>query len=298
MRLHTVALSLFVLSVFAFAATPGGVPDTPLATFRAETAEVHIAFSAIDKKRRPVNALSVADFTLFRDGRPLQQKVQLERRQDAPILATIMTDVSDSMIKAVPMARNSWQWLHANLVHDDDQINYFDFGAELSPTTSPRKSAVRLTSFNDCLLKVVSQVAQDRTRRRVILLFTDGIDNESLHPLQDAINLAIEQDVAVYAITTWKYKINYDQQVLDYLTSSTGGRFFVVKDEKGMVSALREIEQELRNGYEVIFRADKAREGMHRIAMQPTDRHMHFFHRTGYFQPVTATEPTLVASGR
>src|SRR4051812_43112532 len=291
MRPHPVALSLLVFAGFAWAATPGGAPDTPLTTFRVEAAEVHIAFSAVDKKRRPVTELSAADFTLLRDGRPLNQQLQVERRQDTPIDAIVMTDVSESMIKAVPMARNSWHWMNSNLVRNDDRISYFDFGAELTPANSRQRSPARLTSFNDCLLQVIATSKPHRGARSAIILFTDGRDNESLHPLQDAINLAIEQDVAVYAITTWKFKINYEQQVLDNLTSSTGGRFFEVKDQKEMISVLQEIAHELRNGYEVVFRADKDHGGMHRITMQATDRRLRFFHRAAYFQPAKTAEP-------
>jgi hypothetical protein len=298
MPLHTVALSLLAFAGFALAATPGGAPDTPLTTFRVESAEVHIAFSAVDKKHRPVTELSAADFTLLRDGHPLNQQVQVERRQDAPIIAVVMTDVSDSMIKALPMARNSWQWMNSNLLRNDDQISYFDFGAQLTHANEKQPSEGRLTSFNDCLLSAIPRVSQNPAGRRAIIMFTDGGDTASLHPLQDAINLAIEQDIAVYAIATWKFKIKYDDETLNYLTSSTGGRFFEVRDQKEMVAALQQIAQELRNGYEVVFRADKDRGGMHRITMQATDRHMRFFHRTAYFQPAKVAEPLLVASGR
>jgi Ca-activated chloride channel family protein len=299
MRVFALTFSVLLLAGFARAASPGGVPDPPLTTYRVEAAEVHVAFSAIDNHQRPVTELSTSDFTLLRDGRPVEQAVELERRHESPIVAAVMTDVSASMAKALPLARDSWQWMNTNLLRGDDQIAYFDFGAELSSATSPQQPEMHLTSFYDCLLKLIPKIKHDGYGRRAIILFTDGGDNDSIHSLQDVINQAVEQDIAVYAITTWKFKIWYDEPGLDQLTSSTGGRYFVIKDTKEMISALQDITQELRNGYEVVFRAGKARSGMHRIAIQPTNRRLRFYCRGAYFQPTASgNAPTYMALER
>ena len=299
MRFAVVTFALVFLVSSVWAASPGNAPDTPLVTFRVEAAEVHVAISAFDKHQRAVNQLSLSDFTLFRDGRPVQETVALERRHDSPIMATVMTDVSDSMIKAVPMARDSWSWMGAHLLRAGDHISYFDFGAEVSAANAGSQSEMHLTSFYDCLLKLIPRVEKSGNGRRAIILFTDGGDNNSIHPLQDAIDLAVERDIAVYVITTWKFKIQYDERVLDQLTSGTGGRYYAVKNTKEMQSALQAITDELRNGYEIVFGAGKAQSGMHRIAMQPTSRRLHFYHREAYFQPnASGAKPLLMASER
>lgn len=299
MRVVAVALSLLLLVSFSWAASPGGAPDTPLITYRVETAEVHIAFSAFDKHDRPATELSPSDFTLLQDGHPVEETVSLERRHESPILATVMTDVSDSMVKADPFARDSWQWMNTNLLRANDHVAYFDFGADLASANLRSQPQMHLTSFYDCLLKLIPQVTHGDNGRRAIILFSDGRDNDSIHSLQDVIKFAIEQDIAVYAITTWKFKILYDEQVLDRLTSTTGGRYFVVKNTKEMIAALQDITQELRNGYEVVFRAGKGRSGLHRIAMQPTNHRLRFYHRAAYFQPTASgTQSMLMASER
>jgi hypothetical protein len=298
MRVIAVAFSLLLFADVVWAASPGGVPDPPRATYRVEAAEVHIAISAFDKRNRPPTELSPADFILLRDGHPIEEAVTLERRHESPILATVVTDVSESMTKAVPMARDSWQWMRMNAFHGDDQVVYFDFGVDLSSAGSPKQSGMHLTSFYDCLHKLIPQISRDGIGRRAILLFTDGRDNDSLHSLQDVINLAVERDIAVYAITTGKFKILYDEQVLDQLTTATGGRYFVVKNTKEMTTVLQDITQELRNGYEVVFRAGKARSGMHRIAMQPVNKRLHLYYRAAYFQEnASGTQPVMMASG-
>ncbi len=299
MRVVAVMVSLLLFVGVVGAASPDGLPDSPLATYRVEAAEVHIAVSAFDKRNRPVTTLSVADFTLLRDGSPVGETVALEHRNDAPIVAAVMTDISDSMIKAVPIARDSWKWLDTNLLRSSDQVSYFDFGAELSAADSHKQQGVHSTSFYDCLIKVIPQIKSDGRSRRAIILFTDGYDNYSMTSLNDVITLAVEQDIAVYAITTLKFKIKYDEQALDYLTSSTGGRYFVIKDSKGMTAALQEITQELRNGFEVAFPVGKCSNGMHHIALRPANRNLHFYYRAAYYQEnSTGIQPLLLASER
>ena len=294
MRVPAVALALLSFVTVTSAAGPGGNPDVPITTFRIEAAEVHVAFSAYDRKKRPVAEVSAADFQLLRDGRPIDPAPEVERRHESPIAATVMTDVSESMAKAVPMARESWKWMDANLLRGQDEVSYFDFGEELTADQSQKQKG-NLTSFYDCLLELIPQIADRQEGRKVLILFTDGQDNYSLHSLRDVTDLALRRDVAVYAITTWKYKIVYNESVLDQLTQSTGGRFFVVKDQKEMNAALNQIVDEQRNGYEVIFRADKARGGMHRIAMESTDGRLRFYHRVAYYQDQRAAEAVLVA---
>jgi hypothetical protein len=294
MRWCRVALSLLFLLTTAKAAAP----DTPLATFRAETAEVHIALSAFDKHDRPLTELTLSDFKLSRDGHPLDVPLQLQRRQDSPISAVVMTDVSYSMEKAASIARESWQWMNANLLRESDRVHYVDFGVRLNPSDVPAESHMRLTSLYDCLLTLIPQIPANEHGRRTLILFTDGIDNNSVHGLQDVLRLAISRDISVYAITVWKHNVNYDWQVLDSLTSATGGRYFVVRDTKEMTGALQSIANELRDGYEVVFRADKSSPGLHRITIESTARKMRINHRAAYYQPATPRNGVLVASGR
>jgi hypothetical protein len=299
MRVVAVVVSLLLFASPLWPASPSSVPDPPLTIYRVEAAEVHIAISAFDKHKRPATELSSSDFTLLRDGNPVEAPLTLERRHESPIFATVMTDVSESMARAVPIARDSWQWMNENALRQVDRVAYFDFGADLSADALSKQSGMRLTAFYDCMLKLIPRINQDGVGRRAIILFTDGRDNDSLHSLQEVVNLAIERDIAVYAITTWKFKINYDDQVLDQLTSATGGHYFVVKDTKEMTSALRDITEELRNGYEVVFRAGRAGSGMHRITMKSSNNHLHFYYRAAYYQEnSTGIQPLLMASER
>jgi hypothetical protein len=181
MRLLVVVFARLLMIGLASAASPSDAPDTPLTTYRVEAAEVHVAFSGFDKRNRPATKLSPSDFMLLRDGRPVEETVTLERRHESPILAMVMTDVSDSMMKAVPIARDSWQWMNANILRAADQVAYFDFGAELSSGNSQKQFGMHLTSFYDCLLKLIPQVSRKGS----------GRDNDSIHSLQDVINLAV-----------------------------------------------------------------------------------------------------------
>jgi hypothetical protein len=296
MRLRAVAYCAIVLCANFLAAATPDPPDSSLTIFRVETAEVHVSFTAFDKHDRPVKEVKASHFKLLRDGIPINRLISIERRHDSPIVATILTDVSSSMEKAVPMARESWRWLDSTL-HDGDQIDYQDFSTDLIENGASRVPS-RHTAFYDSLLKLIPHIDRAENARRVLIIFTDGRDNNSLHSLEDVIRTAVAEDVANYAITTWKYKINYESDVLERLTTTTGGNWFTAKDSKDMQSALREITDELRNGFEVAFRADKVFEGLHRITIQPSNRRLRFHHRAAYYQPASEASIPMVASTR
>lgn len=281
----------------SWAASPPS-ENSPLAIFRTEVAEVHVALAAYDKRNAPVTTLSPSDLTVQLDGRPLNQPVLLERRHGSPISATVMTDVSDSMSKADFIARDTWQWLITNYLRSQDHVTFLDFGAELAPEKPDRARSMHLTSLYDCVMEVLPFVGRNATGQKALILFTDGQDNMSMHGLPDVIRRAQMLNVTIYAVTTYKYKIWYNEYVLNSLTHNTGGRLFVIKNTKEMIGAVQEIGDELRNGYELVFRADNVRSGLHRIAIEPSRGQLTFFHRDAYFQPPEATShPRLIASG-
>jgi Ca-activated chloride channel family protein len=284
MRLVSVAL-LFLVSAFGWGATPGGAPDNSPTTYRVEAAEVHISFSAFDKQNLPVGDLSLSDISVLQDGQPLRQVVTLEKRHQGPIVATVLTDSSESMGKAIPMARESWRWMNRNLVSNEDHVSFLDFDDSMFRPSSKQRGGVYLTALHDSLIKLIPQIQGTPEARKALILFTDGVDNASYHTLQDVIDTALEEDVAVYAISTAKFRVRYDSNALNRLTGMTGGRFFVVENSDQMIFAIKLIEQDLRSGYEIVFRPSKGKAGIHRLAIKSPTMPLRFYHRAAYFQP-------------
>ena len=291
MRLKSsfVTAALLLAVVAAWGANPEANPLESLSTFRVTTAEVHLNFVAVRDKNRIVKNLLASDFSLLRDGRAINQ-VLFEKYTDAPISALVLTDVSDSMAKAVPQERASAEWLRSKATPKTDHISFVDFGAEIGTTENQRVTG-HLTSLYDALFDSLNQFHSVPGERRAIILLTDGVDNNSLHGLRDVITLAQRFDIAVYAITAHPGKNQYYRpDVLRYLCEQTGGKFYEARKLDAVLAATAAINDELRNGYEVVFSPDVTGAGMHEVLLRPNQPGLRFYYRSAYYQPEGTTD--------
>jgi len=289
-----VTATLLIAPVICWGAGPEANPPDSLPTFRVTAAEVHVDFTAVRDKNQVVNNLSASDFQLLKDGRTVDQ-VSLEKYNDAPISALVLTDVSDSMAKAIPMERASADWLRSKTNPAKDRLAFIDFGEALASAEKPGYIRGHLTSVYDALFETLMGFGSKSSTRREIVLLTDGIDNNSLHSLREVITLAQRFDIAIYAITAHPGKKQfYEPDVLRYLCEQTGGKYYEARKLAAMLTATAAINDELRNGYAVVFRPDVASPGMHQVSLRPNQPGLRFYYRSAYFQPET---PAEIASG-
>lgn len=289
-RIATAAAILF-FAIAGRAAGPEGKTDTSIPTFRVTAAEVHVTFTVAREKNHAVTDLSASDFRVLRDGHPVEQIVSFEPIARAPLSALVLTDISDSMLPGLPLERLASEWLLANSNASRDQVTVMDFGDELETNQHPRSAHRHLTSLYDALMEALPTLASYGRGRRALILLTDGIDNYSLHSLNEVIAVAQRYDVAVYAVTAHPGKKQYYRpDVLQHLCDETGGRYYDVRKPNEMTNAMAQINDELRNGYEVVFRPGLSGAGMHQLAIESTQRRLKLFYRSAYFQPALTEE--------
>jgi von Willebrand factor type A domain len=286
MRPSALSVFLFFLLITTcnlWAASPENGTDPGVTTFRVTSGEVHVAISAVTNRNQPVPDLSANDFVLLRDGQPVEQITSFAREQ-TPVSALVLTDVSESMQPGLTLERSAAQWLQENSNPNRDHLQFLDFGLEVEPTA--RQTGSHLTSMYDSLVKTLPQVATQGSGRRALILLSDGDDNSSFHALPDVIEAAQKFDVAIYAVTAHPSRKQYiAEDVLNTLATETGGRFYQVRNAREMQSALSAIREQLTNGYDLVFRPDSTSPGVHQLAIQPLNTKLKFFYRTAYFQP-------------
>jgi Ca-activated chloride channel homolog len=267
------------------------IAETSLTTFRITSAEIHLQIIAVNQRNQPVTELSTRDFELLRDGHSVQQVVSFERQHQAPLSALVLTDVSDSMTPGIALERQAGEWLRANSSTANDHVRFFDFGLDVRDSANGKGHNDYMTSLYDSAVQIIPRIAYDSggVGRRAVILLSDGGDNSSLHSLEDVIRLAQKYDVAIYAITAKpNRKQNVAEDVLTAMTANTGGRFYQVRNAREMQAAIAEVSDELRNGYEIVLRAD-AEAGTHRLAIRSRSK-LRFFYRTAYYQPEESRE--------
>ena len=130
-----------------------------------------------------------------------------------------------------------------------------------------------------------------QTRRRAIILLTDGQDTSSVLDIDQAIDRALLAETVIYAIGIGDSKYQgIDRGSLRTVAERTGGRAFFPKKEEDLRLVFREIERELRTQYLIAYSSsNKKRDGGYRqmrIEIVNPDlkkERVTLRHRPGYF---------------
>jgi VWFA-related protein len=128
------------------------------------------------------------------------------------------------------------------------------------------------------------------TRRRAIILLSDGLNNASRVSQKEAINRVLAAEAVVYAIGIGSERDGIDRNALKDLAQGTGGRAFFPDKKFDLDAAFAEIEKELRTQYLIAYSStNKKRDGSYRkITIELTNpalkkEKLEIRHRPGYY---------------
>jgi len=125
--------------------------------------------------------------------------------------------------------------------------------------------------------------------RRVIILLSDGDDNQSRVSREEAIEMAQRAEVIVYTISTNISGVKgRGDKVLERIADATGGRAFTPFRVEDVANAFSEIQDELRSQYALAYRPqDFKRDGRYHaiqiVALKHKDLRVRS--RRGYYAP-------------
>jgi VWFA-related protein len=155
--------------------------------------------------------------------------------------------------------------------------------------------------------EVLSQTPE-RTRRAIIIL-TDGYDTSSQTKKQEAIDLAVKNNVVIYSIGMHDPKSEGDlaDDALRKVSEKTGGRAFFPKDKPALDAAFAQIQEELRSQYLIAYQpANRKRDGSFRqvrieiINPELRKQKLRLLYRQGYYarNPPPSTPPSPPPTGK
>ena len=306
---------------------------------RVDSDLTNLFFTATDKQRRFITTLREADVQIVEDG-VTQQIVLFQRETDRPVSLAFLIDVSASeartlgqlkaaarsFIEAVirskddegaiipfterafleqPFTRNL-----LNLYHVLSQVDvalplYFGLGKPIGGIASGPGMSVPpqgTTAIWDAIAVTSSEVMSQRSgsRRRAIILLTDGRDTSSRLKKNIAIERAIAAETVIYAIGIGDDKLEgVDKSSLHNIAEATGGRAFFPKKDPDLTSAFTEIESELRSQYLIAYSStNKNRDGAFRqtrvevVNPELRPQQLKLRHRPGYYaKPLAPVRP-------
>ena len=266
----------------------------PSRQLREQPGYEQVTVTVTDPQGGYVTGLNKDDFRLYMDGR--QRSIEFFRHDlNTPVSVGILVDTSGSMAPKIPQARAAIaEFLHE--LNDKDDIFLFAFSAHpflLQPFTTDHSLVRRRlallhaygqTSLYDVVLQGLIMVQRGRYDKKALLVVTDGMDNTSMHSLDDVIAQARRQGVLIYSIgigdpnpSAFSFAIGpfmiagdtdrVDAETLKTLSNETGAKTYLVR-EVGDGELLRTdceaISRELREQYTVGFLAPDPGSGGYR----------------------------------
>lgn len=225
---------------------------------------VELYVSVLDREKRPILGLAEEAFTVLEDGAP-QQPIRFREVDDLPIHAGILLDISASMEGRLELAQR------AALAFVEQSIRPRDRAALITFNDHPNLAvkftnelrdlagglaglkAERGTALYDSLVFALHYFNGIKGQRALVVL-SDGEDEHSRFPVEDALEYARRAGVAIYAIGLDLDKRDARNK-LERFADETGGRAFFVDDATRLAEIYSTIQTELRSRYYLAYQS-------------------------------------------
>ncbi len=220
---------------------------------------VELYTSVNDSHGRPVLGLSAEEFRVFEDGEE-QVLERLDTLENLPVNVTLLMDISQSMRGRMRIATLSAQSFFEQVLTPKDRASFLTFNNDIRlwvPFTNDihhlrhGTSGLRArgsTRLNDSLVYTVHYFG-GRQGKKALVLLSDGHDVDSDFLFDHVLEHTLRSGVAVYAIG-----LGLDSSGLRHLAEKTGGRFYAIGSATELDRVYRQIEQDLRSQYLLLYR--------------------------------------------
>lgn len=317
---------LVLLSAAALGLTVAAQDQQP-PTFRSGANTVAVYTTVTDSDGRLVTNLTQNDFEIYDNGK--LQEISLFARETLPITVVVMLDRSGSMKENARLVEYAAETFIGKL-NDNDKARVGSFATRIhiepEEFTADRLELVRIIRsklqppegptplWN--ALNVAMRELSSQEGRRVVLLFTDGVDeNVSFSgrraSFPDVVERATREDVMVYAIGLEGlmpgggmnraplpnerfggslYRGPRTQRPdpgLPKIAQETGGGYFELENTENLTSTFARVAEELHQQYAIGFEPTKLDGKSHKLEVKLKKRGMKARARRSYI----ATRP-------
>ena len=254
---------------------------------------VQVTTVVTDDRGRFVTGLTKKDFTVSEDGKP--QRITNFSDGTTPLELVSAIDVSSSVQTALPGMKKAAARFLAGL-DARDRVTVLGFNdniftlARRSTDAAVRDRAIgRLaawggTALYDAIVKSVDLLG-GQSGRRSIVLFTDGDDQSSRVPVDDALAQVEASDAMIYAIGAGRAIHDKNlQKLLQRITRTSGGRAFFAEGPSALDGVFADILEDLHHQYTLAYPAPHdRRDGVwHRLKVDVAGGKYHVRARQGY----------------
>jgi Ca-activated chloride channel family protein len=247
---------------------------------RANVRIVLVPVSVTDAMNRPIRDLSKERFRILEDG--VEQKITSFVWEDGPVSIGLLFDTSGSMKNRIKASVSALKHtVQTSIPGDEFFLAQFSDDVRLLSgfTTDSDDIQRRLgyvqasgwTALLDAVALGIHEMKSARNARKVLVILSDGNDNNSRFTASEIRNRVMESDVRIFAIA-----LSYRPRLLQRLAEETGGSVLVAQDITELPDVVERLSAEIRSQYLLGYTpSNVARDGKFRKikveVLQPPD---------------------------
>jgi Ca-activated chloride channel homolog len=241
--------------------------DNGVFIFHKQVEEVLLHATVVDDKQHIVTNLDKGDFNVFEDGHP--QTITSFKHEDIPVAMGIVVDNSGSMREkrqkvnaaALNLVRSSNPNDAVFIVNFNDE--YYldqDFTSNINKLKEglEKIEARGGTALYDAVVASAEHLKQEaKLEKKVILVVTDGEDNESAETLEQAVRrLQRDGGPTVYAIGILEKEEHpkHAKRALQIMSERTGGIAFFPQTLDEVDAISRTVAHDIRTQYTIGYK--------------------------------------------
>jgi VWFA-related protein len=253
---------------------------------------VLVPVSVTDPLDRPVTSLSKERFRLLEDG--VGQTITSFSQDDGPVSLGLLFDSSGSMSARIAASVESLRLVFQTTIPGDEffVIQFSDEARLLGGfTNDPDEIQRRLglvqargwTALLDAIALGTHQMKSAKNSRRVLLILSDGADNNSRFTETEIRNMVMEGDLRVYGIGLF-----HRPRLLQQLAEETGGNVLLAQSLGELPDVVERLSREIRSQYLLGYSSSHSRDGKyHKVKVEvvtpPGTSPLHVTWRRGYY---------------
>jgi Ca-activated chloride channel family protein len=267
--------------------------------------EVNLIFTVTDKHGHFIRDLKESDFSLLDDRMAPAEVYSFTQQTNLPLRVGLLIDTSSSIRSRFQFEQNAAVEFMLSVLRpkiDKAFVMGFDVTPDITQGYTNNgdllSTGIRKLSpgGGTALYDAVYSACHDELLplhgppliRKVIILLSDGDDNQSHATLDDAVKMCQRADTTIYSISTNDSPSrDRGDDILKAMSLVTGGRAFYPPRMEDVATAFQGIQEELRSQYSLVYKpADFKADGSFRpIFLTSYDRKYKVRVQKGYFAP-------------
>jgi VWFA-related protein len=234
-----------------------GRPANALPAIRLNVRMVLVPVTVTDQNENMVLGLQKQDFRVLDEG--VQQEISEFYRDEAPISVGIIFDSSNSMERKIEISRKAISAFVSRCAPEDEflLIRFSSRAQEMqaftreTPLIEDALAHIQpggWTALFDAVHLGMNAMKRAANSNKVLLVLSDGGDNNSRYSEDEIASLIKEADVRLFAISFFNRA-----PALEDLAAASGGRAYRLRQLEELPELATKISEELHNEYVLGF---------------------------------------------